>query len=674
MCGLAGFLNATKDLSAEQMQSIAVRMADTLRLRGPDDAGTWCDPADGIALGFRRLAIVDLTPSGHQPMSSSCGRFTIAFNGEIYNHTDLRTELAAAGQSFRGHSDTEVLVEGFSRWGIEPTIHRSIGMFAIAVWDRQEKRLTLIRDRLGKKPLYYGQFGDTLLFGSELKALQAHPAFEGEVDRVAVGEFLHHSYLTSRSIFCGVQPLPPGSLIQFSACDLAAGIQPIRHEPKRYWDLQNVVTNGNRSPFQGSYDDAVEQLDVLLTDAVGRRMVADVPLGAFLSGGIDSSLVVALMQKQSSRPVKTFTIGFEIEAYNEAPFARDVARHLKTDHTEMIVTADDAMSVIPRLPELFDEPFADSSQIPTFLVSQLARRHVTVALSGDGGDELFCGYRRYFEALDGFVPGEAASKNARTLERIRSLPPLVRNVLHRICKVTGSLPAGSVSRLFRRAADVFAESGPNDRYIRNMSHWRDLNHVVVGLSASGGYSPPSLMSVSQRPAEGGLPAADAHRYQQVWQAYDTRHYLPGDILTKVDRASMGVSLEARTPLLDHRVVEFSWSLPHEFQVQGRVGKRILRDVLARYVPRELFERPKVGFGIPIGEWLRGPLRPWAEDLIDERRLKREGFFHPQPIRQKWLEHVGGKTDWSYHLWDVIVFQLWLARQQEQSSKPSQSER
>lgn len=673
MCGLAGFLSFQRDQSPEQMRAVAGRMADTLRHRGPDDAGTWCEADSGIAFGFRRLAIVDLSPGGHQPMSSSNGRFTIVFNGEIYNHAPLRAELVAAGHSFRSHSDTEVLAEGFVEWGIEATIGRTIGMFAIATWDRQEKSLTLIRDRLGKKPLYYGRFRDTVLFGSELKALQAHPAFQRDINRRAINEFLHHSYLTDLSIYENVRTLPPASLITFPIKENAYWMGEPWPVPYGYWDFEEIITRGRQTSFRGTYDDAVEELDRRLTEAVGCRMVADVPLGAFLSGGIDSSLIVALMQKQSSRPVKTFTIGFEMEAYNEAPFARDVARHLRTDHTEMTVTAADAMSVIPRIPDLFDEPFADSSQIPTYLVSELARRHVTVALSGDGGDELFCGYRRYFESLDGYVSGEAATETSRTLQRIRKLPPQLRTILKRICQITGSLPIGGPGRLFRRAADIFGESGPNDRYLRNMSHWRDLNHVVIPLSGSGGFHSPPFREIDDQGNPNRQQSFDSHHYQQAWQAYDTRHYLPGDILTKVDRASMGVSLEARTPLLDHRVVEFAWSLPHEFLVQGRTGKRILRDVLARYVPRSLFERPKVGFGIPIGDWLRGPLRPWAEELIDEHRLKREGFLYPQPIRQKWREHLSGQTDWSYHLWDVLVFQMWLERQTKLTAEPPQGE-
>lgn len=661
MCGLTGFLNRQKDESAEVMQSVVGRMALTLHHRGPDDRGVWCDPTAGIALGFQRLSIVDLSPAGHQPMRSSCGRFVLVFNGEIYNASELRRDLAAQGRPFRGHSDTEVLAEGFAVWGIEATIQRCIGMFAIAAWDTSRRELTLIRDRLGKKPLYYGRFGSTLLFGSETKALRAHPAFEANINRRMLAEFLKYSTIPGSSIYEGVTQLRPGCLMTISLDDdlywSGQRVDPV----SEYWTIDRVVENGMRSPFAGSFDDAVDQLDSLLTDAVGRRMVADVPLGAFLSGGIDSSAIVALMQKQSSRPVRTFTIGFEEEAYNEAPFAKRVAGHLKTDHTEMYVTAQQARDVIPKLPTIFDEPFADSSQIPTYLVSQLARQHVTVSLSGDGGDELFCGYRRYFEALValGHRGASSTSRDESTTRaggianRLRSLPVAVRGPLGLMCRVGGRLPFGGLATNFRRAADVLRESGPDEHYLRRMTHWRADDHPVIGVEFADERSIPNCL---WHP----MSSRTAAQFQACWQWYDTRRYLPHDILTKVDRTSMAVSLEARTPLLDHRVVEFAWSLPHEFKVSGGTGKRILRSVLSRYVPAEMFERPKVGFGIPIDAWLRGPLRDWAEDLLDEGRLKREGYLNPKPIRRKWSEHLTGVADWHYLLWDVLMFQTWLA--------------
>jgi len=663
MCGLTGILNVACDQTADQLQTLASRMADRLHHRGPDDTGIWYQPANGIALAFKRLSIVDLTPTGHQPMSSSDGRFVIVFNGEIYNHQDLRSELTALGRSFRGRSDTEVLIEGFTAWGIESTLQRSIGMFAIAVWDLQQRELTLARDRLGKKPLYYGRFGSTLLFASETKALRAHPAFQAEIDRRQVGEFLKYSYLPHGSIYQDVHSLEPGCLtaIRFDDDRYWSGQAAAIETP--YWSFTDAAKSALDRPCTVPYQQASEQLDALLTDAVGRRMLADVPLGAFLSGGIDSSLVVSLMQKQSSRPIKTFTIGFEEEAYNEAPYAKQVAEHLRTEHTELYVTSRVARDVIPRLPTLFDEPFADSSQIPTFLVSQLARQHVTVALSGDGGDEVFSGYRRYFDALDGFftpdqlggpLMGDFTSRLARIS---RSLPSPVRRTISSLSRLIGQISPRRDARMFSFAGDLFSDLGPHYRYLRNMSHWHDDEAVQLGIPMSDRHRIVHDIAF-WRSQLGSQPAA----LQQAWQAFDTVNYLPGDILTKVDRASMGVSLECRAPLLDHRVVDFAWSLPQVFKVEGRTGKRILRTVLSKYVPSELFERPKVGFGVPIDAWLRGPLKEWAEDLLDESRLRREGFFNPVPIRRKWAQHRSGQADWHYQLWDVLMFQAWLAEQ------------
>lgn len=661
MCGLTGFLDASRNKTADELLSLVGRMADTLHRRGPDDTGTWCDASRGIALGFKRLAIVDLSAAGHQPMSSSNGRFTIAYNGEIYNHNELRDELIAKGHSFRGHSDTETLIEGFVEWGVEPTIQRSVGMFAFALWDHEKQVLTLGRDRLGKKPLYFWRNGSVVLFASETKALRAHPAFEAKVDRKALGDFLKHSYLPTQSIYQNVVSVLPGSLTSIRLNDEEFWEGQRYPEVKRYWAFKPLMQPGVIFPFRGTYEQGIEHLDQLLTDAVGSRMLADVPLGAFLSGGIDSSLVVALMQKQSSRPVKTFTIGFDVDAYNEAPYAKRVAEHLKTDHTELYVTSKEALDVIPLLPKFFDEPFADSSQIPTYLVSKLARQHVTVALSGDGGDELFCGYRRYFEALDGFFSlGESSTKpNTSLVSRLAgiswSMPAPLRQMTAAILKQSTRLGGTRLSKRLTIAANLFSDSAPHYRYLRNLAHWQTEDAAELGVAISDTQAIANDMTHWTDD-----PQVKASQFQQVWQGYDTLYYLPGDILTKVDRASMGVSLEARAPLLDHRVVEFAWTLPHEFKVEGRTGKRILRDLLSRYVPRELFERPKVGFGVPIDSWLRGPLRDWAEDLLSEDRLRREGFLNPAPIRRKWTEHLAGKADWHYHLWDVLMFQAWLA--------------
>ena len=658
MCGLTGFWNSRRDQAAEQMLAIVAGMAQTLHHRGPDDSGVWCDPASGMALGHKRLSIVDLSPAGHQPISSRCGRFVMAYNGEVYNHDELRRELAAKGHAFRGHSDTEVLVEGIAEWGIDATIRRCVGMFAIAVWDAREQTLTLVRDRLGKKPLYYGQFGSVLLFGSELKALRSHPAFVGEIDRDVLASYLRWGYVRHpESVYRGVRMLPPGTMLTIHRDDARPA------EPVPYWSVILAAMSGMRCVRlrePPSFEQAADRLEAILTEAVACRMMADVPLGAFLSGGIDSSLVVALMQKLSTRPVKTFTIGFEEPAYNEAPYAAQVASHLKTDHTELTVTSAQARDVIPLLPTMFDEPFADSSQIPTFLVCQLARQHVTVALSGDGGDEVFCGYRRYFEAFEGFDgrpvgDGRFRAGLGRVIDAVRRLPPVAAAPIRALIRGLSKLPFGRAARRFEQLANVLSDTSPVDRYLRNLSHWSPDSAVVIGA---------------------GTIQGDIHNegffsnLQQLFQCYDTQTYLPDDILTKVDRTSMAVSLEARTPLLDHRIVEYVWSLPHEFLVQGGAGKRILREVLSKYVPRPLFERPKVGFGVPIGAWLRGPLRDWAEELLDERRLRREGYLHPGPVRKKWAEHLSGRVDWQYLLWDVLMFQAWLSNPTDNHSQPN----
>jgi asparagine synthase (glutamine-hydrolysing) len=484
MCGLTGFLNRGCDQTAAQMQAVVIRMAQTLHHRGPDDIGDWCDPSEGIALGHKRLSIVDLSPAGHQPMRSQCGRFVIAYNGEVYNHDELRRQLAAMGRHFRGHSDTEVLVEGFAEWGIEATIQRCVGMFAIAGWDSTNRTLTLVRDRIGKKPLYYGLLGSTLLFGSELKALAAHPAFVGEIDRETLASYLQWSYIRHpETIYRGVRMLRPGAILT-----IHAGSPPLE-EPVPYWSFTSASESGlqtARQPDCGSFEHAADRLESILSAAVGSRMEADVPLGAFLSGGIDSSLVVALMQRQSARPVKTFTIGFEESAYNEAPWAAQVASHLKTDHTELIVTSAQARDVIPSLPTVFDEPFGDSSQIPTLLVSQLARQHVTVALSGDGGDELFCGYRRYFDCFDGFdgVPlgtGRFRVPLGRLIHVARRMPSALGVPLRAILRGLSRLPLSRRSQRLEQLADLLGDTGPADRYIRNLSHWAEDSQIVIGV-------------------------------------------------------------------------------------------------------------------------------------------------------------------------------------------------
>jgi asparagine synthase (glutamine-hydrolysing) len=584
-------------------------------------------------------------------MISPSGRYVIAFNGEIYNHWELRQsldELSSAG-NWRGHSDTETLLCGFDAWGVQATLERSVGMFAFALWDRETKTLTLGRDRLGEKPLYYGWQGSgsqaVFLFGSELKALRAHPGFANKVDRGALSLQLRNNYIPAPySIYEGIAKLPAGSLLSVSLRERTPRIW-------TYWDGAHTAKIGDANQFAGSDEEAVGELEDLLKQAIRQQMVADVPLGAFLSGGIDSSTVVALMQAQSSRPVKTFSIGFHEEGYNEAEHAKAVAKHLGTEHTELYVTAQQAMDVIPKLPTLFDEPFSDASQIPTFLVSQLARQHVTVSLSGDAGDELFCGYKRYPMAASIWAKiGKAPLPLRRlTSKGLTSVPPKAWNEIASPFRrfFPSRLQRVSVGDKLHKGAALLNSSSCDTLYLGLMSHWSNPSTVVID-----GAEPSTML-------HGGAPALAGLGSIPRMMALDMLTYLPDDILVKVDRAAMGVSLETRVPFLDHRVVEFAWRLPQSLKLRDGQTKWILRQVLYRHVPRTLIERPKMGFAVPIGNWLRGPLRDWAESLLDETRLRQEGFFHPQPIRKKWKEHLSGQRNWQYHLWDVLMFQAWL---------------
>ncbi|HYR08010.1 MAG TPA: asparagine synthase (glutamine-hydrolyzing) [Longimicrobium sp.] len=645
MCGIAGFWGAA-GADGEPPEEVAGRMADAVATRGPDDRGTWADPAQGIALGHRRLSIVDLSPCGHQPMEGPGGRWMVAYNGEVYNFQALRRELEGR-YAFRGHSDTEVLLAAVDAWGVEGAVGRFVGMFAFALWDRERSELHLVRDRLGIKPLYYGWMGGTLLFGSELKALQAHPRFRGVVDRGALTLLLRHNCIPAPySIWEGVRKLPPGCILTLRTPDDSA-------RPRAFWSAREAAERGMAAPFRGTEGEATDRLEALLREAVGLRMIADVPLGAFLSGGIDSSTVVALMQAQSSRPVKTFSIGFQEGAYDEARHAAAVARHLGTDHTELYVAPGDALAVIPRLASMYDEPFADSSQIPTFLVSELARRHVTVALSGDGGDELFAGYNRHVWStrVGGAVRRVPRALRAAGARALTALSPAGWDRVYR--GVAPVLPPALRQRMpgdkMHKLASVIPSAGPLDLYRRLASHWTEPASVVRGAA-----EPPTLLT-----DPGGAALGDFTAQMMYW---DLVTYLPDDILTKVDRASMAVALEARVPLLDHRVVEFAWTVPLSMKLRGGQGKWLLRQVLYRHVPPELVERPKMGFGLPLGDWLRGPLRPWAEELLDERRLRREGFLDPVAVRRHWAEHLSGRHAWQYHLWDVLMFQSWLESQ------------
>ncbi|MFE1746598.1 asparagine synthase (glutamine-hydrolyzing) [Coleofasciculus sp. H7-2] len=653
MCGITGFWDISRQKSALEMQAIAQKMSNTLLHRGPDDAGVWVDASSGIAFGHRRLAIVDLSPEGHQPMLSANGRYVIVFNGEIYNFLDLRRELERLGHRFRGGSDTEVMLAAFSEWGLQPAVQQFNGMFAFALWDCQERILHLCRDRLGEKPLYYGWMGKTFLFGSELKSLKAYPHFQAEINRDALALFLRHNYIpTPYSIYQGIYKLPPATVLTWNGLET-------RSSPIPYWSAKQVAESGVTSPFAGSEAEAAQQLEALLQEAVKLRMVADVPLGAFLSGGIDSSTVVAMMQRVSSQPVKTFTIGFYEDAFNEAAYAKAVAQHLGTDHTELYVTPEEALAVIPKLPSLYDEPFSDSSQIPTFLVSQLARGQVSVALSGDGGDELFAGYNRYFRASKiwqqiGWIPTTLRQVAADALTK---LSPDKWN--QAFCHIDSLLPAQlqhpNPGDKLHKLAEILAMPNPDAMYRSFVSHWKNPEALVIGSR-----EPPTVLS----DAYGSDSVLRQHwthlpSFIQRMMYLDTVSYLPDDILVKVDRASMGVALEARVPLLDHRLVEFALRLPLSMKINNSGGKWLLREILCKYVPRNLIERPKMGFGVPIDRWLRGSLRDWAEELLSSERLQQEGYFNPQPIRQKWKEHLAGDRNWQYYLWDVLMFQAWL---------------
>ena len=644
MCGIAGFLDLGrgKGIDPHVLDAMGARLSH----RGPDDQGHWLDSEAGIGLSHRRLSIIDLSPAGHQPMHSVSGRWVIVFNGEIYNHLHLRRGLAEqAAVAWRGTSDTETLLAGFDAWGIEATLRKSKGMFAFAVWDRQRRELTLARDRIGQKPLYYGWQGSTFLFGSELKALTAHPAFQGTIDREALALVMEYSCIPApHSIYSNVSKLIPGTLLRVSATMRMAEIEP-------YWKAVDVIASGLETPWSGSDDECTGHLDTLLSDAVRQQMVADVPLGAFLSGGVDSSTIVALMQAQTNRPVRTFTIGFSEANYDEARHARVVANHLGTDHTELYVSPEETLGLIDRMPEIYCEPFADSSQVPTFLVSQMTRRHVTVALSGDGGDEMFGGYNRYMFA-------------DRLWGRISRLPTGLRRALGRAATAIspGSyakaldplqrmFPSGlaqtNLGDKIHKSGHALAARTTGELYHLLLSQWTTADQIVVGATA------PFAAALKWVP--------DTETVAQQMMALDLLFYLPEDVLCKVDRAAMAVGLETRVPMLDEDVMAFAWRLPLRNKVRAGVSKWALRQVLYKYVPRDLIERPKSGFAMPIDVWLRGPLRDWAETLIEPSRLNREGFLNPSPIRIKWQEHLSGRRNWQQHLWNVLMFQCWLER-------------
>ena len=633
MCGIAGILDLERRSGSQELEALGRAMAGTLNHRGPDAHGVWSDVEAGLVLGHTRLAIVDLSPAGAQPMVSNCGTCVISYNGEVYNARDLRPELEARGRRFRGHSDTEVLVEAIAEWGVRATAERLIGMFAFAVWDRRGRCLSLVRDRLGIKPIYYGRQNGRIIFASELKAFEVIPNWRPELNRDALAAYLRLAYVpTPHSIYHGIGKLEPGHIATVDAAGSVA--------TSAFWSVEKAAERGNSDRFNVSDRDATDTLELLLGDAVGRRLVADVPLGAFLSGGIDSSTIAAMMKMRSTSPVRTYSIGFKEEGFDEAPHARAVAAHLGTDHTELYISQSEAQAVIPELPTIYDEPFADSSQVPTYLLSKLTREHVTVALSGDGGDELFAGYTRHHFA-------RAASKMPEPIGRALACGlGLAGPVLWE--RAFGLLPAERRPRLavekMHKAAELFG-AGNQDGYRSLVSGWDDPESLV-----NDGKEPKSEI-------DAGVASALPDPLERM-QYLDTVTYLPDDILTKVDRASMAVALEVRVPLLDHRVVEFSWRLPARFKLRGGHGKWLLRQVLYRHVPKKLVERPKAGFAIPLGTWLRGPLRGWAEELLSEKQLAEGGLLNAAPIRARWTEHLQGTRNWHASLWTVLMFQAW----------------
>jgi asparagine synthase (glutamine-hydrolysing) len=645
MCGIAGFVRAPADRDSDWLTQTASAMAEAVCHRGPDDAGAWVDAEAGVALGHRRLSIIDVSPLGHQPMSSKDGRWVLSYNGELYNTPVLRAALGARGTRFAGHSDTEVLVEHIAAFGLEQTLRAADGMFGFAVWDRRRRVLALARDRVGEKPLYWGWQGSTLLFASELKALRRHPDFTGALDRGAAASMLRYGYVPAPwSIYEGIAKLSPGTFVEIDPT------QQGRERTITYWSFREVAERARPDRSGAGDGELVDELDGLLRAAVGSRMASDVPLGAFLSGGIDSSTVVALMQAQSAAPVQTFTIGFSEDGFDEATYAKQVAAHLGTDHTELYVSPREALDVVPRLPEMYDEPFGDVSQIPTHLVSALARRSVTVALSGDGGDELFGGYTRYtfhrgvWDRL-GRVPAPVRGLAARGIRRLqpeqwdragRALRPVL----------PGAVPTSRLGEKLHKGAAMLAAQDATDVYRPLLSHWTEPSGVVLGGAER-------LDAVVDRTRWASLDDPTEHMMY-----LDAISYLPDDILVKVDRASMATSLETRVPLLAPSVIDFAWSLPIGDKIRDGQGKWPLRQVLHRYVPAELVERPKMGFGVPVGEWLRGPLREWAQDLLAPAALRHEGLLDADVVGQRWREHLTGERDWQYPLWDALMLVAW----------------
>ncbi len=643
MCGIVGFWGGNPE------EAVLQNMAEAIAHRGPDDGGRWVDADQAIALSQQRLSIVDLSPAGHQPMISSCGRYVLIFNGEIYNFRNIRQKLdQEAHRNWQGHSDTEVLLEAISSWGVEQALKHSVGMFALALWDKKDATLTLTRDRMGEKPLYFGKLDEVLVFSSELKALKRHPNFKAQINHDALTLMMRHMYIPAPfTIYSGIHKILPGTYYVFSK---------ERPEPtvKKYWDIFNVFSEGSKNPFQGSPDEAVNALEELLKQSIKDQMIADVPLGAFLSGGVDSSTIVALMQSINTGPVKTFSIGFDVAAYNEADHAKSVAAHLGTDHTEFYVSEKQAQDVIPLLPDIYCEPFADASQIPTYLVAKLARNDVTVSLSGDGGDELFSGYRRYqlgqnlwqrFNKIP--LPLRRLASYCATLPSPNGWDGLAAPLL---CMLPQHKRPQLIGEKIHKAAGLLNFNNSDELYSHVVSHWKNPSDIVLNSREPQG------------PLTGLLPVPENLSAIERMMYKDTISYLPDDILTKVDRAAMAVSLESRVPLLDHRIIEFAARLPLSIKRHNNTAKWPLRQVLYRHVPKTLIERPKAGFSVPIDAWLRGALQDFAEDLLDENKLRQQGIFNPAPIRKAWQDHLSGKRNMQYHLWGVLMFQAWHEKQ------------
>jgi asparagine synthase (glutamine-hydrolysing) len=646
MCGFSGFVEKKLHNDSDYFEKIASDMAQVLPHRGPDSNGIWFEPTHGVGFSHTRLSIHDLTISGHQPMLSSCGRFVIAYNGEIYNFLELKEELDALNvvHEWKGHSDTEVLLALIKYWGLSKTLRKINGMFAFALWDCKKKTLSLARDRFGEKPLYFGFQKNTFLFGSELKALRQHPSWDAEIDRGALTLYMRYCYVPAPlSIYKGISKLLPGHYITVK--------QGVVSKPIQYWSLSNAIQLGKRRPFDGSRSEAVSELNTLLHDAVNIRTKADVPVGVFLSGGVDSSTVASIMQSQSTKKIRTFAIGLDEKGYNEAPHAKKVAKYLGTDHTELYLSSNDALDVIPQLPEIYDEPFADSSQIPTYFVSKMTREYVTVALSGDGGDELFGGYTRYFRNENLWKGINSTPLLLRRIIRgsIENIPPQWWDRLPYIIKnrLPGELSIGKVGDRLHKLACVLDVKTQEELFGRLISTWQDPEDLVLN-----GSQPETIISDLSN-------SLKTESFIEKMMYFDSMTELPDDILTKVDRASMAVSLESRIPLLDHRVAELAWKFPLDLKVYNGVGKWVLREVLHQYVPPELIERPKQGFSVPISDWLRGPLRDWAEALLDPDKLKEQGYLNVTLVHKYWDEHLSNKKNWPHQLWAILMFQAWL---------------